>query len=56
MRTYTQNILQKQYIYSKRMNCAKNGEFEKYPSSVVCYAWFVWIKGDYNRTELKWIY
>lgn len=44
------------YIYSKRINCAKNGEFEKYPSSAICYAWFVWIKGDYNRTELKWIY
>ena len=25
-------------------------------SSAICYAWFVWVKGDYNRTELKWIY
>ena len=32
------------YIYSKRKNCAKNGEFEKYPSSAVCYAWFIWLK------------
>ena len=43
------------YVYSKRKNCAKNGEFEKYPSNAVCYAWFVWVKGDYNCTELKWI-
>lgn len=44
------------YIYSKRIGCAINGEFGKHSSSAVCYAWFVWIKGDYNRTELKWIY
>ena len=44
------------YIYSKRKNCAKNGEFEKYPSSAVCYAWFIWVKGEYNCTQLKWIY
>lgn len=44
------------YVYSKRKNCAKNGEFEKYPSSAVCYAWFAWIKGEYGCTELKWIY
>lgn len=44
------------YVYSKRKNCAKNGEFEKYPSSAVCYAWFVWVKGEYGCTELKWIY
>ena len=44
------------YIYSKRIGCAINGEFGEHLSSAVCYAWFIWIKGDYNRTELKWIY
>lgn len=44
------------YIYSKRIGCAINGEFGKHSSSAVCYAWFIWVKGDYNRTELKWIY
>lgn len=44
------------YIYSKRIGCAINGEFDKHLSSAVCYAWFIWVKGDYNRTELKWIY
>ena len=44
------------YVYSKRKNCAKNGDFETYKiNSAVCYAWFIWVKGDYNCTELKWI-
>lgn len=33
------------YVASGRLNCAKNAEFDKYPSSAVCYAWFVWEKG-----------
>ena len=44
------------YVYVNRVACAKNGEFEKYPSSAVCYAWFIWVKGEYGVTELKWIY
>ena len=24
-------------------------------SSAKCYAWFVWVKGDYNSTIIKWI-
>lgn len=44
------------YVYSKRKNCAKNGDFETYKiNSAVCYAWFVWVKGEYGCTELKWI-
>ena len=44
------------YVYSKRKNCAKNGDFETFKvNSAVCYAWFVWVKGDYNCTELRWI-
>lgn len=41
------------YVYVKRIQCGKNGEFDG--SSAVCYAWFVWVKGDYKRTEIKWI-
>lgn len=33
------------WVASHRLNCAMNGEFEKYPSSAVAYAWFVWEKG-----------
>lgn len=43
------------YVYSKRKTCAKNGDFEKCPPSAMCYAWYVWVKGDYGRTELRWI-
>ena len=25
-------------------------------TSNVCYAWFIWVKGEYKCTELKWIY
>ena len=42
------------YVFSKRKNCAKNGEFTG--SSAVCYAWFIWVKGEYTTTKLKWIY
>lgn len=43
------------YVYSKRANCAKNGEFEKYPSSAVAYAWFIWEKGFTGDPIIKWI-
>ena len=44
------------YVYSKRKNCAKNGDFETFKvNSAVCYAWFVWVKDDYNCTELRWL-
>ena len=42
------------YVYSKRKQCAKNGEFSG--SSAVCYAWFVWEKDNYqDGTRLFWI-
>ena len=43
------------YVFSKRKKCFMNG-IDDGKSSAICYAWFVWVKGDYNRTELKWIY
>lgn len=43
------------YVASGRLNCAKNGEFEKYPSSAVAYAWFVWEKGYKGKPEIDWI-
>lgn len=41
------------YVFVKRIQCAKNGEFKG--SSAVCYAWFVWEKGYTGNTILKWI-
>ena len=43
------------YVSSSRLMCAKNGEFEKYPSSAVAYAWFVWEKGYCGEPVIKWI-
>lgn len=42
------------WVSSSRISCVKNGQFDKYPSSAVCYAWFVWKKGYKGNTELKW--
>ena len=43
------------YVFSKRLNCAKNAEFEKYKSSAIAFAWFIWEMGYVGKTELKWI-
>lgn len=43
------------YVSSSRLLCAKNGEFEKYPSRAVAYAWFVWKKGFKGNPIIKWI-
>lgn len=43
------------YVFSKRLNCAKNAEFEKYKSSAIAFAWFIWEIGYIGKTELKWI-
>lgn len=43
------------YVFSSRRSCAKNGDFEKYPTSAVAYGWYVWIKGFKGTPEIKWI-
>ena len=43
------------YVFSKRLNCAKNADFERYKSSAIAFAWFVWEVGHDDKTELKWI-
>lgn len=43
------------YVASGRLNCAKNGDFDKYPSSAVAYAWFVFEKGYTGDTVVRWI-
>ena len=42
------------YVASSRLNCAMNGDFEKYPSSAVAYAWFIWEKGFKGDTVVRW--
>lgn len=43
------------YVASGRLRCAKNGEFESYTSSPVCYAWFVWERGFQGEPSVRWI-
>lgn len=45
----------KVYVFSKRLNCAKNGEFDKYKSRGISFAWFIWEVGYLGETVLKWI-
>mgnify|MGYP000031036643 FL=1 len=52
---YKTNPPKKIYVASGRLKCAKNGEFEKYPSSAVAYAWFILEKGYAGKPEIDWI-
>lgn len=52
-RLFDTKQLSKVYVFSKRQQCAKNGNFKG--SSAVAYAWFVWIKGYNNLPKIEWI-
>ena len=43
------------YVFSKRITCAMNGEFENYPSSAIAYAWYIWEKGYKGKPTIDWI-
>ena len=43
------------YVFSGRVKCAMNGDFEKVGSSAVAYAWFVWEKGFKGDPVVKWV-
>ena len=46
------------YVFSQRVLCAKNGDFNKTKAnggSAVAYAWYVWEKGYTGDTVVKWI-
>ena len=56
------------WVFSKRVSCAKNGDFERYGNGAVAYAWFVWERNGSNgpdgangadaprvRTEVRWL-
>lgn len=46
---------EKIYVFSGRVKCAKNGDFDTIGSSAVAYAWFVWEKGFKGSPIIKWI-
>ena len=53
---FKENPPKKVYVASSRLNCAMNGDFEKYPNNnAICYAWFVWEKGYKGQPVIDWI-
>lgn len=46
---------EKIYVFSKRIICAKNADFASYKSSALCYAWFIWHKGNKNLPVVDWL-
>lgn len=51
---FNENPFKKLYVASKRLNAAKNGDFEKYKSNAVAYGWFVWKKGFKGNPIIEW--
>ena len=45
----------KVYVFSKRVICAKNGDFDSISSSAVAYAWFIWEKGFQGKPQIDWL-
>lgn len=43
------------YVFSGRVKCAKNGDFDSVGSSAVAYAWFIWEKGVQGEPVIKWV-
>lgn len=43
------------YVFSKRIGCARNGDFGACSNSAMCFAWFVWQKGYTGDAVVKWI-
>lgn len=46
---------QKVCVFTRRINCARGGDFETYSSAAVAYAWYIWRKGYKGRTYIEWI-
>lgn len=44
------------YIFSQKRSCSKNNKPEGFKGGAMDYAWFIWEKGKFAPTELKWIY
>lgn len=43
------------YVSSSRLQCAKNGDFEKYSGTAVAYGWYIWVKGFKGKPIIEWI-
>lgn len=54
---FEENPPQAVYVFSRRIRCCMNGDFEKYNGvgSATAFAWFVWKKGFKGDTVVRWI-
>lgn len=46
------------YVFSSRVQCAKNGDFDTYKKgtgTAIAYAWYVWEKGFKGEPVVRWI-
>lgn len=43
------------YVFTKRVNCPKNGDFSAFRGTAMCYAWFVWEKGFKGEPTVRWL-
>ena len=44
------------YVFSKRVNTSRNGDFDKYNAApAMCFAWFIWQKGFKGEPTLRWL-
>lgn len=51
---FDENPPKRVWVTSKRIVCAKNGEFDKQGGGAQAYAWYIWEKGYKGDTILKW--
>ena len=54
-RLFDRRELEKVLVFTKRIICAKNADFDSVTSSAMAYAWFVFRKGNDNWPEIRWI-
>lgn len=52
---YQDNSLKQVLVYSSRISTAKNADFDKYKSTAMCHAWFVWEKGYKGLPTIDWL-
>lgn len=54
-RLYSKGGLKNVLVYSKRISTARNADFEKYKTTAMCHAWFVWEKGYKGLPTIDWV-
>lgn len=52
---YSKGGLKHVLVYSKRISTAKNADFDKYKTTAMCHAWFVWEKGYKGLPNIDWV-